>query len=136
MKGRGEDRMAAWLKERLPRAELDATIRLKYVPNRAATTNQSPDFLVELEVRIPLFPETPLVVRVPLLVEVEAGAGFETALLDLERFVERSTDGSGRQPPVVELPFVAATESGGDRRLEVVRVLPVRFTAVEVRNGD
>ena len=65
MKGRGEDRMAAWLKERLPRAELDATIRLKYVPNRAATTNQSPDFLVELEVRLPLFPETPLVVRVP-----------------------------------------------------------------------
>ncbi len=79
---------------------------------------------------MPLFEGHTVVVRVPIMVEVEAGAGFDGALLDLERFVERSVDGSGRQAPSIQLPFIAATERAGGRSLEIVRALPVRFEAV------
>ncbi|MFO0761286.1 MAG: hypothetical protein U0359_32710 [Byssovorax sp.] len=130
MKGRGEDRTAAWLKARLQRAELDATVRLRYDPQRSSEHNKSPDFAVEVEVRVPLFDGHVVVLKAPILIEVEAGAGFENALVDLERFVERS--GDGRQAPVIELPFVAATEQAEGRARELVRTLPVRFRAVEV----
>lgn len=132
MKGRGEDTMAAWLQSRLPSAMQDATVHLRLHPQRSAETNQSPDFILQLEVRVPLFDGVPLVVLVPILVEVEAGAGFENALLDLERYVERSIDGSGRQPVAISLPFVAATQAGARNRVEIVRQLPVRFDVVEV----
>ena len=132
MKGRGEDRTAAWLKSRLQRAELDATVALRYEPKRSADRSKSPDFIVEVEVRLPLFDGHIVVLRAPILIEVEAGAGFEGALQDLERFVERSVDGSGRQAPVIELPFVAATERAEGQAREVVCMLPVRFSAVEV----
>jgi hypothetical protein len=132
VKGRGEDETAAWLKARLQRAELDATVSLRLEPKRSAERNQSPDFVVHVEVRVPLFEGHIAVLRAPILVEVEAGAGLEGALQDLERFVERSLDGSGRQEPVIELPFVAATGRGEGKRRQVVRPLPVRFTAVEL----
>jgi len=130
MKGRGEDAMAAWLRSRLQRAELDATVRLRLDPKRSATRSKSPDFVVEAEIRVPLFDGRVVVLRAPILVEVEAGAGFDGALVDLERFAERSADGT--QPPAIELPFIAATEEAGGREREVVRMLPVRFRAVEI----
>lgn len=132
MKGRGEDRTAAWLRSRLQRAELDATVALRYEPKRSAERNQSPDFVIEVEVRLPLFDGHTVVIRAPILIEVEAGAGFEGALQDLERFVERSVDGSGRQAPVIELPFLVATERAEGQKRELVRMLPVRFSAIEV----
>jgi len=132
MKGRGEDAMAAWIQSRLQAAMQEATVQLRLHPQRSAESNRSPDFVLEMEVRVPLFDGWPLVVKLPILVEVEAGAGFEGALQDLERFVERSIDGSGRQPPAIELPFVAATEDDAGNRCELVRHLPVRFVAVEV----
>lgn len=132
MKGRGEDAFAAWLQPRMQAAMQDATVHLRLHPQREAELNKSPDFIIELEVRVPLFDGWPLVVQVPILVEVEAGAGFEGAVQDLERFVDRSTDGSGRQAPVIKLPFVVATEANAHNRAEYVRILPVRFEAVEV----
>lgn len=134
MKGRGEDRTAAWLKARLQRAELDATVELRLDPQRSAPGNQSPDFVVQVEVRLPLFDGHIAVLRAPILVEVEAGAGFEGALHDLERFAARSA--TGAQPPLVELPFVAVTGRAEGRAREVVRTLPVRFAAVEVAIPD
>ena len=131
-KGRGEDRMAAWLKSQRQRAERDATVTLRYDPKRAAAGNQCPDFIIEMEVKVPLFDRHVVVVRAPILIEVEAGAGLEGALADLDRFVDRSTDGSGRQAPAIELPFVAATLRDGEQRTETVRTLPVRFRAVEI----
>jgi len=132
VKGRGEDGTAAWLKARLQRAELDATVELRYAPKRSAEGNKCPDFIVEVEVRLPLFDGHIVVLRAPILIEVEAGAGFEGALQDLDRFAERGADGSGRQAPVIELPFLAATKRAGGQVREVVRMLPVRFSAVEV----
>jgi hypothetical protein len=132
VKGGGEDRLAAWLRSRLGRAELDATVELRYAPKRSADGNKSPDFIVEVEVRLPLFDGHIVVLRAPILIEVEAGAGLESALQDLERFVERSGDGSGRQAPAIELPFLAATSRAEGQAREVVRMLPVRFHAVEV----
>jgi hypothetical protein len=134
MKGRGEDRTAAWLKARLQRAALDATVELRLDPQRSATGNQSPDFVVQVEVRLPLFDGHIAVLRAPILVEVEAGAGFDGALQDLERFAARSA--TGAQAPLVELPFVAATGRAEGRAREVVRMLPVRFAAVEVAVPD
>ncbi len=132
MKGRGEDAMAAWLHNRLQAAMQEATVELRLHPQRSAQANKSPDFIVEMQVRVPLFDRQPLVVQVPLLVEVEAIAGVEGALQDLERYVERSTDGSGRQAPAIVLPFVAATLADTGFRAEVVRTLPVRFEVVEI----
>ena len=132
MKGRGEDAMAAWLQPRLQAAMQDATVTLRLHPQREAESNTSPDFVLEMEVRVPLFDGVPLVVKVPILLEVEAGAGFEGALMDLERYVTRSVDGSGRQPPAISLPFIVATEAAAANRLEVVRQLPVQFSAVEL----
>ena len=132
MKGRGEDETAAWLRARLQRAELDASVELRYDPKRSAEGNKCPDFMVEVEVRLPLFDGHIVVLRAPILIEVEAGAGFEGALQDLDRFAERSADGSGRQAPAIELPFIAATERAEGQMREVVHMLPVRFSAVEV----
>ncbi len=132
MKGRGEDSLAAWLLPRLQAAMQDATVQLRLHPQREAERNKSPDFVLEMEVRVPLFDGVPLVVQVPILVEVEAGAGFENGLQDLERYVERSSDGSGRQAPAIQLPFVVATEAAAGNRAVVVRSLPVQFLAVEV----
>lgn len=69
--------------------------------------------------------------RVPVLIEVEARSDLDAALADLERFVERSGDGSGRQAPAIELPFVALTAAGAGGRVRVVRQLPVAFAVVE-----
>ena len=80
---------------------------------------------------MPLLPGLPLLLRVPVLIEVEACAGLDEAMADLERFVERSVDGSGRQGHAIELPFVALTGRGADGRARVVRQLPVRFVVVE-----
>src|SRR6266702_5511570 len=132
MKGQGEDRTAAWLKNNLRTAERQAVVRLRLDPKRAAAGNKSPDFIIEMEVRLPLFNGEVVVVRAPVMVEVEALAGFGGALQDLERFVERSNDGSKRQPPAIELPFVCVTESG-DHRAEKICSLPVRFVASEAR---
>lgn len=132
MKGRGEDVMVAWLKGRLPEAAETATVRLRLDPKRAAERNKSPDFIVEMTVRVELIPGRWMQVKVPLMVEVEAGAGFSGALEDLERFVTRSNDGSGKQECAIELPFIAATEADAGAVKDVIRQLPVRFKAVEV----
>jgi hypothetical protein len=132
MKGQGEDRLAAWLQGRLQAATQESTVQLRLHPQREGARNRSPDFVLELEVRVPLFAGAPLVVRAPLLVEVEAVAGVEGALLDLQRYVERSTDGSGRQPAAIELPFVVATGADGGARRTIERQLPVRFQLIEV----
>lgn len=131
MKGRGEDDVAAWLRRRLTRAELDASVELRLLPQREDARNPRPDFVIEGVVRVPLFEGRVLTLRLPLLVEVEAGAGFDNALVDLECFVERSL--GGRQRPLVELPFTAVTERCEARERELVRLLPVRFRAIEVQ---
>lgn len=132
MKGRGEDAVAAWLHQRLDAAALDATVELRLHPQRASDANACPDFLLQVVVRVPLLPGRPLVLRLPVLLEVEACSDLDAALADLERFVERSVDGSGRQPPAIELPFVALTGIGGGKPAPLVRQLPVRFVVVEV----
>lgn len=132
MKGRGEDALAAWLQPRLQAAMQDATVALRLHPQREAEGNKSPDFVLEMEVRVPLFDGLPLVVKVPILLEVEAAAGFDGALMDLERYVTRSVDGSGRQAPAIALPFVVATGAAAGQRMEIVRQLPVQFSAVEI----
>lgn len=134
MKGRGEDRTAAFLRSRLKRAELDATVQLTYEPKRSGAANQSPDFLVHVEVRVPLFDGHVAIVRAPIFIEVEAGAGFEAALADLERFVERGSEGNGRQGAVIELPFLVVTEAGEGRTRELSRTLPscLRMTEIAV----
>jgi hypothetical protein len=147
VKGRGEDRTARWLYDRLERAALDATVSLRLHPQRESASNACPDFLLLVEVRVPLLPGRALVFRVPALVEVEACSDLDGAMADLERFVERSGDGSGRQEAVIELPFVALTRDGGEgdggrvgdgrraapcgRQRTVTRRLPVRFEIVE-----
>lgn len=131
MKGRGEDALAAWLQPRLQAAMQDATVALRLHPQREAEGNKSPDFVLDMEVRVPLFDGLPLVVNVPILLEVEA-AGFDGALMDLERYVTRSVDGSGRQAPAIALPFVVATEAAAGQRMAIVRQLPVQFRAVEI----
>ena len=132
MKGRGEDALAAYLRGQLRRAELASTVELRCHPQRAAGDNQSPDFIVHAEVRVPLFAGHVAVIEAPIFVELEAGSGFEAGLCDLERFVARSSDGSRRQAPVVALPFVVVTEAGGSRARSMERVLPVRLRVVEV----
>ena len=132
MKGRGEDSMLAWLAQRIPAAQDSAVVRMHIDPKRSAETNKSPDIIVDVELRLELIPGHVSVIKVPLMVEVEAGAGFSGALEDLERFVTRSTDGSGKQACVIELPYVAATEANAGASKDGVRNLPVRFKAVEV----
>ncbi len=132
MKGRGEDALAAFLRRHLRRAELASSVELRCDPQRSAGENQSPDFIVHAEVRVPLFDGHVAVIEAPIFVELEAGGGFEAGLCDLERFVLRSTDGSRRQASVVALPFVVVTEAGGQRSRSLERVLPVRLQVTEV----
>jgi|SRR6266540_5595380 hypothetical protein len=137
MKGRGEDTVLAHIKRELREAERHATIKLTPHPNRSDRYNKSPDFIVDLEVTIPLFPsERPLRVKVPLLIEVEAGAGFEAGLQDLERYVTRvATDRSHAGPPII-LPFPIATEANRGRQRELIRTLPIKFVAFEMPIPD
>ena len=137
MKGRGEDAVLAHIKRELREAERQATIKLAPHPNRSDRHNKSPDFIVELEVTIPLFPAArPLRVKVPLLIEVEAGAGFEAGLQDLERYVARAaTDRSPTGPPIM-LPFPIATEANLRKHRELVRTLPIKFVAFEMAIPD
>ena len=74
----------------------------------------------------------PLRVKVPLLVEVEAGAGFEGGLADLDRFVSRTIAGISPVGPPIELPFPIATEASGGKERRIVRNLPVLFLAHEI----
>jgi hypothetical protein len=131
VKGRGEDQLAAFLRQNLRRAELGASVELRFDPQRAATGNKSPDFLIHAEIRVPVFDGQVAVIEAPILVELEAGSGFEAGLADLERFVERSTDGSRRQRAVITLPFVVLTEAGLARTRSLERVLPVRLQVSE-----
>ncbi len=133
MRGRGEDEMMVYLRQRLPEVERNAVVELTFHPNRTDAYNKSPDFIVDMVVTLPLFrSEPPLQVKIPLLVEVEAGAGFEAGLADLERFVARAKTSVSPVGPPVELPFPVATEesSGGER--ELVHDLPVLFRAREI----
>lgn len=132
MKGRGEDSMLAWLAQRVSVAQDGAVVRLHIDPKRSAETNKSPDIIIDVEIRLEIIPGYVSVVKIPLMIEVEAGAGFSGALEDLERFVTRSNDGSGRQACVIELPYLAATEANTGASKDIVRNLPVRFKAIEV----
>jgi hypothetical protein len=110
MRGRGEDEMMAYLRHRIAEAARDAIVELTFHPNRTDVYNKSPDFIVDMVVTLPLFKSSPpLRVKVPLLVEVEAGAGFEARLADLERFVSRTNAGISPVGPPIELPFPVAT---------------------------
>jgi hypothetical protein len=131
-KGRGEDRMEAYLRRHLRRAAQDAKVELTYHPQRSDPYNKSPDFIVDVKVRIELFPQCPVIVRFPLLIEVEAGAGFSGGLEDLSRFVERSNHGVDPLGPRIDLPFLIATDvaAGNLRDLEVS--LPVTISAKEI----
>ena len=84
MRGRGEDAMMEYLRRELAEAERTAVVELTFHPNRTDAYNKSPDFIVDMVVTIPLFRTgPPLRAKVPLLMEVEAGAGFEAGLVDL-----------------------------------------------------
>lgn len=131
-KGRGEDRMESYLRRCLQQAAQTATVDLQYHPNRSDPYNKSPDFIVDVVVRVELLPQHPVTLRVPLLVEVEAGDGFSGGLEDLKRYLKRSRDGVDPTGPPIELPFVIATEAeaGNTRRIDAA--LPVRFEVAEV----
>lgn len=133
-KGRGEDRVSDWLRRSLLRAEQNSTVRLVLHPQHADPTNRCPDFVVEAEVRVPLFPHHAVRVRVPLLIEVEAGMGFEGAREDLEKYLVRTVRAveSGVSAAPITLVFVVATEADAGQHAEVDAMLPVRFEAVEV----
>lgn len=133
MRGRGEDEMMAYLRRRLPEAERSAVVELAFHPNRADAYNRSPDFIVDVIVTLFLFhSEPPLRLKLPLLIEVEAGAGFEAGLADLERFVTRVKAGVGPTGPPIELPFPVATEAASGSERDLTRELPVRFRAREI----
>src|SRR6478672_6795358 len=106
MRGRGEDEMMAYLRRHLAEAERDAVVGLTFHPNRADPYNKSPDFIIDMLISLPLFLyRTPLRFKIPLLIEVEAGAGFNGGIADLERFVSRVKSGVGPGGPPIELPF-------------------------------
>jgi len=133
MKGRGEDAMMAYLRRELAEAERGAVVELTFHPNRTDAYNKSPDFILDMIVTVPLFRSgPPLRVKVPLLVEVEAGAGFEAGLDDLERFVTRTRAGVSPVGPPLELPFPVATEADSGKARELVRDLPILFRAYEI----
>jgi hypothetical protein len=133
MRGRGEDDMMEYLRRELPEAERNAVVELTFHPNRTDAFNKSPDFIVDMVVTVPLFRSgPPLRVKVPLLVEVEAGAGFEAGIADLERFVERTRTGVNPVSLPIELPFPVATESDGGKMRELVREVPILFRAHEI----
>jgi len=133
MRGRGEDEMMVYLRRRLPGVARNSVVELAFHPNRTDAYNKSPDFIVDMVVTLPLFrSEPPLRVKVPLLVEVEAGAGFEAGLEDLERFVTRAKTGVSPIGPPIELPFSVATNEGSGIEQELVRDLPVLFCARQV----
>jgi len=125
--------MMDYLRRELPEAERSAVVELTFHPNRTDPYNRSPDFIVDMVVTVPLFRSgPPLRVKVPLLIEVEAGAGFDGGLADLERFVVRTQAKVSPVGPPVELPFPVATEGEGGRVRELVRQLPVLFRAHEI----
>jgi hypothetical protein len=133
MRGRGEDEMMMYLRRHLAQAERDAVVQLTFHPNRTDPYNKSPDFIVDMLVTLPLFASRPaLRFKVPLLVEVEAGAGFGGGLEDLERFVDRVNAGVGPGGPPIELPFPIATEADSGKERDVVRDLPILFRAREI----
>jgi hypothetical protein len=129
--GRGEAAMRAFLtKARLERAERAARVQLRYYPQNVDPLNKCPDFIVHCEIDIPLFPDNRIRIRVPILIEVEAGAGFQAGFTDLEKFVQRTV--AGVQPATIEIPFLIATENdqGGQREQE--KEIPVRFISREI----
>jgi hypothetical protein len=132
MRGRGEDEMMAYLRRQLPEVERNAVVELTFHPNRSDPYNKSPDFIVDMVVTLPLFGSgSPLRVKVPLLVEVEA-SGFEGGLADLERFVARARAGTSPVGAPIELPFPIATEANSGKERDVERELPVLFRAYEI----
>jgi hypothetical protein len=125
--------MMEYLRWEVQEAERRSIVELTFHPNRTDPYNKSPDFIVDLKVTVPLFRTSrPLQVKVPLLVEVEVGAGFEGGLEDLERFVSRSRAGVDAVGPPIELPFSIATEAGAGKERSLKRELPVLFRAREV----
>ena len=124
--------MSAYLSRIVHAAEERATVRLRVHPQYADEHNKSPDFIVDAEIRIPLFPHLPVIVKVPLLVEVEAGAGFSGGLADLQRFIARSKAGVDPLGARIELPFVIATESASGNERDIEAELPVRFVVKEI----
>jgi hypothetical protein len=102
--------------------------------------NKSPDFIIDMIITLPLFQsEAPLRFKIPVLVEVEAGAGFDGGLDDLDRFVVRVNAGVGPGGPPIELPFPIATEADSGKERNLVHHLPVLFQAREIgipKRGD
>jgi hypothetical protein len=140
MKGRGEDAMMEYLRRELAEVQRNAIVELTFHPNRTDAYNKSPDFIVDMVVTVPLFRTgPPLRVKVPLLVEVEAGAGFEAGLADLARFVQRTRLGQIPTDAPIELPFPVATEADSGNVRELIHELPIRFRAHEIaipKRGD
>jgi hypothetical protein len=133
MRGRGEDEMMAYLRRHLAQVERDAVVELTFHPNRTDAYNKSPDFIVDMIITLPLFQSaSSLKFKIPVLVEVEAGAGFDGGLADLERFVGRVKAGVGPGGPPIELPFPIATEADSGKECTLVRDLPVLFRAREI----
>lgn len=119
------------MRRHLARAAQDARVDLTYHPQRSDPYNKSPDFIVDAVVRIELLPQCPVTVRFPLLVEVEAGAGFAGGIEDLDRFVSRSNQGVDPLGPRIELPFIIATEATEDSKRTIDVSLPVRLRVKE-----
>jgi hypothetical protein len=130
-KGRGEDRMEAFLRKVLRTAGEKATVDLTLHPQRADAHNKSPDFVVDAKIVIELFPQCPVVVQLPILVEVEA-SGFTAGKEDLKRFAIRSREGVDPLGPRIELPFIIATEAAAGNRETQDENLPVRILLREV----
>ena len=57
----------------------DAVHFFPVVTGALQACNLRPDFIVEMEVRIPFFEGQTVIVRAPIMVEIEAGAGFDGA---------------------------------------------------------
>ena len=123
--------MEAYLRRILRMAGENATVELTLHPQRSDAHNKSPDFIVDATIRIELFPQCPVVARVPLLVEVEA-SGYGAGKEDLKRFVMRSRQGVDPLGARIELPFIIATEAAAGNRESREEALPVKLAIREI----
>ncbi len=132
MAGFGEEEIKAYIGRELAEAEERSTVSLRLHPQRTDPYNKSPDFLVELEVSVPLFDGTPLKARVPILIEVEYEGGVSDGLKDLVRFVDRAVRGLDPTGPPIRIPMAIVTRDGAGVSKSLPYQLPVMVEVREV----
>jgi len=107
-------------------------ISVTYV-NYSAGGSGCPDSLLILKVSMPVLGQN-VSVQAPILIEAEK-AGTSAAILDLDKFCERSTKGAleGGGSSFVEIPLLVVTPNPTQRTGDESRVLKARFRIQETR---